>query len=85
MKKYTLSLLAGALMAFSACTNDEIPVEQAANSTPEGVVFTAQKFLPAGSTQSRTAISPNEDGATFAWTEGDSIAIVPDKGHRFIS
>ena len=82
MKKYSLSLLAGALMAFPSCTNHEIPSDPVADesTTPEGVIFTAQKFLPANGTQSRTLITPNEDGATFAWAEGDSIAIVPDAG-----
>ena len=75
-------MFAGALMSFIACTNDEFPLEQEteSNKTTEGVIFTAQKFLSAESTESRTSITPDEDGATFAWVAGDSIAIVPDEG-----
>ena len=84
MKKNFLSTLMGgaafAMLTLNACTNDIL--ETADESKPVGdskeVMFIANNFVGDGSAESRTLIT---DGK-FAWTEGDTIGILPDKGSQ---
>lgn len=84
MKKRILPLLTGVVMTMAACTNDVIEstaTQPEASTAKTDVVFTARGFIPAGAVQSRTAITPGADGATFAWVEeNDTIGILPDSG-----
>lgn len=82
MKKYVLSMLAGTILAFSACTNDNSLFENVKNETEtgDGVVFEVCKFASAHDTQSRTMVTTHDKGAAISWTEGDTIGIVPDEG-----
>ncbi len=84
MKNKFLSTLMGgaafAMLTLNACTNDIL--ETADESKPVGdskeVMFIANNFVADGGAESRTLI---EDGK-FAWTEGDTIGILPDKGSQ---
>ncbi len=77
-------MLAVALVAFTACTNEESLLENITNEpegeTTEDVLFEVGKFISAHDTQSRTVVTTNENEATISWAEGDTIAIVPAKG-----
>ena len=84
MKNKFLSTLMGgaafAMLTLNACTNDIL--ETADESKPVGdskeVMFIANNFVADGGAESRTLIT---DGK-FAWTEGDTIGILPDKGSQ---
>ena len=84
MKNKFLSTLMGgaafAMLTLNACTNDIL--ETADESKPVGdskeVMFIANNFVGDGGAESRTLIT---DGK-FAWTEGDTIGILPDKGSQ---
>jgi len=82
MKNQLLSLLAGATLMLSACTDDvtnPVAVQSETEAAKADIVFSAEDFIPAGG-QSRTAITPDAEGASFAWAQNDIIGILPDDG-----
>lgn len=75
MKKiYLFSILTAGLMAFNACSNDNVFVETGADGDEviTDILVTADAFTP----QTRTSIS-NE--LAFTWAQNDKIGVFPSK------
>lgn len=82
MKKKSLIGAAFAFIMFNACTND-IPeeVQKEQDNAAMECSFIAKSFIRDNG-NSRTSITPQNDGATFSWTEGDMVGILPNDGSQ---
>ncbi len=83
MKNQSIHILGAALAIWTlnACTN-EVPdsVQKELYESSLECVFSAKSFVRDFNDASRTAISPEAESASFSWTEGDIIGVLPDEG-----
>lgn len=75
--KTSLKLLGISLLFFSSCTDEELFAN----------VDDAQKIIMAVEdfeciNQSRTTLTPTDDGATFKWSANDTVGIFPETGSQ---
>ena len=75
--KTSLKLLGISLFFFSSCTEDE----QFGNiDEVQKIVMSVEDFKFEG--QSRTTLTPTDNGATFKWSANDTVGIFPETGSQ---
>lgn len=75
--KTTLKLLGISLLLFSSCTDEE----QFANvDDVQKIVMSVEDFK--FENQSRTTLTPTDNGATFKWSANDTVGIFPKTGSQ---
>ena len=78
MKKTVAKYIAlSTLAALAACSEDTTPFE--AGQDVREIIITGEDFVEAYA-DSRTNVDINDKGASFSWSNTDTVGIFPDKG-----